>query len=235
MVYTLDLVLEARDVGAKLRFNPRRDLFANVASVEAVDPLTVVIRLKRPQPSLLMILASGFTPVGLEARGDRGVREEPDYFVKGRPYLDGLRSTIIRDRGTSTAALQTQRVDVTFPGDTTKPMAEQLKKSTPQIVTTQVGTSVVDHLLFNAGKPPFDNPRLREAVSRAIDRRAYIEAVYQGGATLGGPMASKPYGVWSLPEQDIVTMPGYGKPTEEQARARALLAASGASALKPSS
>ena len=256
VVYTFDLVRETRDVGAKLRFNPRRDLFANVASVEAVDPLTVIIRLKRPQPSLLMILASGFTPIyashvpaasyrtGCIGTGPfrlkdwrRGETVEyvknPDYFVKGRPYLDGLRYTIIRDRGTGTAALQTQRVDVTFPGDMTKPIADQLKKSTPQIITTQVGTSVVDHLLFNVAKPPFDNPRLREAVSRAIDRRAYIEAVYQGGATIGGPMAPKPYGVWSLPEKDILAMPGYGKFAEEQARARALLAAGGASALKP--
>src|SRR5712691_8036095 len=51
-VYTIDLVREARDAG-KLRLNPRRDWFVNVAAVEAVDAQTVVFRLKRPQPSLL--------------------------------------------------------------------------------------------------------------------------------------------------------------------------------------
>src|SRR5262249_18490570 len=49
VVYTLDLVREVREAG-KLRINPRRDLFANIAAVEAVDPQTVIIRLKRPQP-----------------------------------------------------------------------------------------------------------------------------------------------------------------------------------------
>jgi len=250
VVYTFDLVRETRDLAGKLRMNPRRDLFANVASVEAADPQTVIVRLKRPQPSLLMMLASGFMPIyaahvppasyrtGCIGTGPFRLKDwrrgefveyvkHPDYFVKGRPYLDGLRYTIIRERGTATAALQTGRVDVAFPGDTPRSIAEQLKASTPQIVTTTVGTSVVDHLLFNASKPPFDNPRLREAVSRAIDRRAYIEAVYQGGATLGGPMAPRPYGVWSLPEKDITAMPGYGSPAEEKARARALLAAGG--------
>jgi len=252
VVYTFDLVREARDVG-KLRINPRRDLFANVASVEAVDPLTVVIRLKRPQPSLLTMIASGFTPIyaahvppaayrmGCVGTGPFKLKEwkrgeyieyvkNPDYFVKGRPYLDGLRYTIIRERGTATAALQAGRVDVAFPGETPKTIAEQLKRAVPQMVTTTVGTAVVDHLLFNTAKPPFDNPKLREAVSRAIDRRAYIEALYQGGAAIGGPMAPKPHGVWSLPDKDVRAFPGYGNPSEEKAKARALLAAAGFSA-----
>jgi len=252
VVYTFDLVREARDAG-KLRINPRRDLFANVASVEAVDPLTVVIRLKRPQPSLLIIIASGFTPIyaahvppaayrtGCIGTGPFKLKEwkrgeyveyvkNADYFIKGRPYLDGLRYTMIRERGTGVAALQSGRVDVAFPGETPKTIAEQLKRAVPQIVSSTVGTAVVDHLLFNTAKPPFDNPKLREAVSRAIDRRGYIEALYQGGAAIGGPMAPKPYGVWSLPDKDVRAFPGYGNPAEEKAKARALLAAAGFSA-----
>src|ERR1043166_7996214 len=247
VVYTLDLVREARDAG-KMRINPRRDLFANIASVEAIDPLTVVIRLKRPQPSLLMMLASGFMPIyvahvppaayrsGCVGTGPFKLKEwkrgeyveyvkNADYFVKGRPYLDGLRYPIIRERGTATAALQAGRVDVAFPGETSKPLAEQLKQAAPRIVTTPVGTAVVDHLLFNAGKPPFDDAKLREAVNRAIDRSALIEALYQGGATIGGPMAPKPFGVSSLPDQDVRALPGHGNAAAEKARARALLAA----------
>ena len=252
VTYTFDLVREARDAG-KLRINPRRDLFANIASVEAVEPLTVVIRLKRPQPSLLSIIASGFTPIyaahvppaayrtACVGTGPFKLKEwkrgeyveyvkNPDYFVKGRPYLDGLRYPIIRERGTAVAALQSGRVDVAFPGETPKTIAEQLKRAVPQIVTTTVGTAVVDHLLFNTAKPPFDNPKLREAVSRAIDRRGYVEALYQGGAAVGGPMAPKPHGVWSLPDKDVRAFPGYGSAAEEKAKARALLAAAGFSA-----
>src|SRR5262249_22208887 len=74
----------------------------------------------------------------------------------------------------------------------------------------------------------------REAVSRAIDRRGFIEALYQGGATVGGPMAPRPYGVWSLPDPDVRALPGYGPPADERAKARALLTAArfAASAVK---
>ena len=48
---------------AKLRLNPRKDWYANVEAIEAPDPYTVVFRLKRPQPSLLLMLASGYSPV----------------------------------------------------------------------------------------------------------------------------------------------------------------------------
>src|SRR3972149_3760601 len=61
--YTFDMVREAKEAQAKLRINPRKDWYANVDSIEAPDPHTVAFRLKRPQPSLLAMLASGYTPV----------------------------------------------------------------------------------------------------------------------------------------------------------------------------
>src|SRR5436309_10910129 len=61
--HTFDMLREAPDAPAKLRLNPRREWYANVESIDAVDPQTVAFRLKRPQPSLLLMLASGFTPI----------------------------------------------------------------------------------------------------------------------------------------------------------------------------
>ena len=46
--------------------------------------------------------------------------KNPDYFVKGRPYLDGLKYVVIVERGTRSAALQAGQLDVAFPGETTK-------------------------------------------------------------------------------------------------------------------
>ena len=63
VVYTFDLLREAPGAPAKLRLNLRREWYANVEAIEAPDPLTVMFRLKRPQPSLLLLLASGFTPI----------------------------------------------------------------------------------------------------------------------------------------------------------------------------
>src|SRR5436190_2098772 len=61
--FTFDMLSEAADAPAKLRINPRKDWYANVEAIEAPDPSTVVFRLKKPQPSLLLMLASGYTPV----------------------------------------------------------------------------------------------------------------------------------------------------------------------------
>ena len=61
--YTFDILREAPDSPVKLRINPRNDWYANVEAVEAADPHTVIFRLKRPQPSLLLMLASGYSPV----------------------------------------------------------------------------------------------------------------------------------------------------------------------------
>jgi peptide/nickel transport system substrate-binding protein len=254
--FTFDMLREARDAPARLRINPRRDWYANVEAVEVVDPHTVVFRLRRPQPSLLLMLASGFTPIyaahvppasyrtGCVGTGPYKLKEwrrgefveyvrNPAYFVKGRPYLDGLRYPIIPDRSLGTAALQVGRVDVSFPGDTTRPMFEKLKSGAPQLVVTQVGTGVVDHLFVNTQKPPFDNLKVRQAISRAIDRRGLIEAVYGGGATLGASMAPRPYGVWSLLDKDLRELQAPAPAAEMKAQARKLLAEAGFSDAAP--
>src|SRR3984893_10652680 len=64
--YTFDVVREAPDTPAKLRLSPRKDWYANVEGIEAPEPHTVVFHLKRPQPSLLLMLASGY-PTGAPA------------------------------------------------------------------------------------------------------------------------------------------------------------------------
>src|SRR5262245_43818990 len=61
--YTFDVAREAPDAPAKFRLSARKDWWANVEAVEAPEPHTVVFRLKRPQPALLLMLASGYSPV----------------------------------------------------------------------------------------------------------------------------------------------------------------------------
>jgi peptide/nickel transport system substrate-binding protein len=61
--YTFDIVRETPEATAKLRINPRKDWYSNVEAIEAADPHTVIFRLKRPQPALLLMLAAGYSPV----------------------------------------------------------------------------------------------------------------------------------------------------------------------------
>jgi peptide/nickel transport system substrate-binding protein len=61
--YTFDLVREAPGAPAKLRVNPRKLWYENVADIEMPGADAVVFRLKRPQPSLILMLAAGYSPV----------------------------------------------------------------------------------------------------------------------------------------------------------------------------
>jgi peptide/nickel transport system substrate-binding protein len=96
-----------------------------------------------------------------------------------------------------------------------------------------VAQAVSDNIIMNTKKPPFDNPKVRLAVSYAIDRRALISTVHQGGAVPGASQQPKPYGVWGLLEKDLLALPGYGKPADMKAQAKKLLAEAGITPQNP--
>jgi peptide/nickel transport system substrate-binding protein len=248
--YTFDLVREAPGITARLRLNPRKQWYANVQSIDAPDPYTVIFRLRHPQPSFLLLLASGYSPIypahvpAAELRtrcvgtGPFRLKEyrpgeliefvrNPDYFVTGRPYLDGIRFIVIRERGTRIAALQAGRLDVMMPQEGTKTAADQLKKGVPGMVIFQTSQNINDNILVNFKRPPFTDARVRRAVSLAIDRRGYIQAVRQGGAVPGASMLPLPWGVWGLSPAELAALPGTGDPARQKAEARQLLVEAG--------
>jgi peptide/nickel transport system substrate-binding protein len=247
--FTFDMVREAPDATAKLRVNPRRDWYANVETIETPDPHTAIFRLKRPQPSLLLMLASGQSPVypahvaPAEQRTHcvgtgpfkfkewkRGeyvdLTRNPDYFVPGRPYLDGIRYLIVVERGTRTAALQTGRADAASPLDGSPNISEQLRGAVRGMIITQVGGAIADNLLLNITKPPFNDVRVRHALSHAIDRSAFVKAVLHGAGIPGGALAPRPIGFWGLAGNDVVI-------GGDKAKAKQVLATAGYTATNP--
>ena len=254
--YTFDVAREAPEAPARLRLSARKEWWSSVASIEAPEPYTVVFHLKRPQPSLLLMLASGYSPV-LPAhvplnelrqkcvgtgpfrqkewlRGQMvELERNPDYFVPDRPHLDGIRYTIIRERGTRLAALQAGRLDAFVPLEMTKAMADTAKSVTPALVIAEIGQNGSDNVLLNHKRPPFDNPLVRKAVNFALDRRAYVKSVRQDGAVIGAALMPRPMGFWGLADADLRTMAGYRDPARDKAEARRLLAEAGYGPGKP--
>ncbi|HLE80742.1 MAG TPA: ABC transporter substrate-binding protein, partial [Dehalococcoidia bacterium] len=90
----------------------------------------------------------------------------------------------------------------------------------------RLGSLGFGSLYMNSTRKPYDDPKVREALSLAISRQDAVEVLAQGDGLVGGYMM--PGGPWSLPEEDILKLPGYGKDkAKDLARAKQLLSEAG--------
>jgi peptide/nickel transport system substrate-binding protein len=216
----------------KLRINPRKSWYGNIEEVIPNGDFQVTFRLKRPQPALLALLASGWAPIypcHVSARDMRShpigtgpfkfvefkpnevirVTKNPDYWKEGRPYLDGIEWTIIRDVSTRNLAFIAGKVDLYSPHGVTIPILKDIKSQAPQAICEVAPTNVNRTLIINRDKPPFDNADLRRAMSLTLDRKAFIDIIAEGQGDIGGTMLPAPEGVWSMPPEMLKTLPGY--------------------------
>ncbi len=252
---TFDVVRKAP--GARtMKLNPRAQWYFNVESIATNGDYEVTFHLKRPQPSLLSMLATGYSPVNPAHIPPDDLRSKevgtgpfmlkqylpdqsmefvknPNYFIKGRPYLDGVTWIIIKSAASRTAALQAGQLDVSFPSETTQANYETLKAAVPTMVFQKVGVQIADNLVINVAKKPYDDVRVRQVLSLAMDRDAMIKSVHEGLAVPGGANQPPPYGYWGLSAKELVKLPGYGDPVKNKEKARKLLAALGYTAQKP--
>ena len=216
----------------KLRINPRKSWYSNVEEVTPKGDYEVAFRLKRPQPALLALLASGWAPIYpchvsprdmrsrpigtgpfkfVEFKPNEVIRvaRNPDYWKEGRPYLDGIEWTIIRDVSTRNLAFIAGKVDLYSPHGVTIPILRDIRSQAPQAICEVAPTNVNRTLIINRNKPPFDNTDLRRAMSLTLDRKAFIDIITEGQGDIGGTMLPAPEGVWSMPPAILTTLPGY--------------------------
>jgi len=227
---TWDLL--AGKTSEKLRINPRKSWYGNIEEVTPNGDFQVTFRLKRPQPALLALLASGWapiypchvsprdmrsSPVGtgpfkfVEFKPNEVIRvtKNPNYWKADRPYLDGIEWVIIRDVSTRNLAFIAGKVDMYSPHNITMPILRDIKSQAPQAICEVAPTNVNRTLIINREKPPFDNAELRQAMSLTLDRKAFIDIITEGQGDIGGTMLPAPEGVWSMPDDMLKTLPGY--------------------------
>jgi peptide/nickel transport system substrate-binding protein len=229
----------------KFRKNPRKDWYANVSEISVNGDTEAIFHLKRPQTSLLAMLASGYSPVYpchvspaqmrtqpigtgpfkfVEMKQNETIKltKNPDYWKKGLPYLDGIEFPIIPNRSTAVLAFVTNRVDMTFPTALSVAIEKDVKAQDPKAICEIKPTNVATNLIINRDKPPFDNADLRKAMALALDRTAFVKILFEGQADVGGSLLPPPAGVWGLPADQLQTLPGYSpdvKKSRDEARA----------------
>jgi peptide/nickel transport system substrate-binding protein len=235
----------------KLRLNPRKSWYRNLEEVVARGDYEVTFRLKQPQPSLLALLASGWSPVYpchvpakdmrqhpigtgpfkfVEFKPNESIKftRNPDYWKPGRPYLDGIDYTIIREISTRNLAFFAGKFDVTSPYGVTIPTLKDFKEQSPQATCEVTATNVNRTMMINRDKPPFDNIELRRAMALSLDRQAFIDIITQGQGDIGATMLPPPEGVWGMPKEKLQSLPGYGPDVaKNRAAARAIMEKAG--------
>jgi 4-phytase/acid phosphatase/peptide/nickel transport system substrate-binding protein len=190
---------------------------ANIKEVEAADNLTLVYHLIDPAvnfPKLLAIPSSNNvvqSPTAMKTRGDdynrnpvgtgpfilkswtagdRLVLERnPNYWIKGRPYLDRVVLRPLPDSQARFASLEAGESDLVWDDefDADNILKAQKNPAFTVHVYRGAGAGVA---AFNTKNPPLDDVRVRRALVMAIDRKKMSQVLTNG---LSRP-ASNPYG-----------------------------------------
>ena len=226
---TWDLLMEKGQ--DKLRINPRKSWYANVVEVTMRGDYEVTFHLKQPQPALLALFASGYAPVYPCHVPAREMRQRPigtgpfkfvdfhpneyikvaknqDYWKPGKPYLDGIDYTIMREPGPRHLAFFAGKFDAD-PLGVSIPTLKDFKEQAPQAICEVNAANVPRTMLINLHKPPFDNPELRRAMVLSLDRKAFVDILNEGFGNIGSLMLPPADGVWGMPPEMLGKLPGY--------------------------
>jgi peptide/nickel transport system substrate-binding protein len=238
-------------------FSARQATYAAIEAIDTPDARTVVFRLAWPEAAMLANFASPWNCIYSAARlkedpqypkthilgtgpfafvehvkGDHWTGKRfPGYFMPGKPYLDGYVAKFIKGEKVI-AALESGEIEAQFRSVTPSERDELVKALGPRVEVTEQPWLINLLLVFNTKRPPFDDERVRRALSLAIDR---WDAAERLSATtymkfVGGVM--RPGFAMATPESELTQLPGFSRDiAASRAEARRLLAEAGVSHL----
>ena len=228
VAWTIDSMLDGSLLTSK------SGAFAKVAGAEARGPLTVVVRMKEADASLLFNLSDslfgvvprgsgkdfGRRPVGSgpfrfvsqEQDKDVVIERNPDYWGT-KAKLDRVRFAVIPDAVTVALELEKGSADIAS-NQLTLDMVHALE-GRPGLKTETGPGSAVMYLNFNVSRGPLADVRVRQAIACAMNKPAMVHAVWRDQARLASTL---------LPEGHWARAAGLPVCGYDPARARALLA-----------
>jgi peptide/nickel transport system substrate-binding protein len=214
----------------------------NIESVEALDDYTVRIRQKSVNAPFLASLSSSYCAVvdreAVEANGGSLLRADggtgpytlgqwipdnmvsvhrfPGYFSSGLPKTETIEFYIMTDSSARLAALRTGSVDIIAADTSMIPLVAR----DANINTISYQSWNYSALFLNTKLPQLQDPRVRQAISLALNRREIIDIAYNGEADISGFVPAS-MGHWAV---DVRNHPLY---QQNLTRARQLMTEAG--------
>jgi peptide/nickel transport system substrate-binding protein len=201
-------------------------VFTRVKSITATDDHTVTIKLSKPDywldgelsqmagivyekayaeakgkklgtPSGGIVCAGPYVVKNWEAGAALTLKANPNYWSTPKPKVQEITFKGVPDESSLTTGLITGGIQGSYPQALSS--LDQLK-SNPKVTVTEGASYSLDAIVISSLKGALGDVRVRQALSAAIDRNAYIQSVYKGGAQVPHNLANP--GAW-----------GYGKDT----------------------
>jgi peptide/nickel transport system substrate-binding protein len=198
--------------------------FKPVDRVEVVDKHTVRFILKEPFAPFLNYLASpahasilskgviessdpnkvvigtgAFQMAEFRPNDTMLLKKNPLYWEKGLPYLDEMEIRLIKDPSSRVAALRAKSVDYIW---IMEPQLVQVLMKEKGIHSAMAASTARKRVFFNCTKPPFNNVKVRQALSSATDRKELIRVTVMGKGELSGVLPAA-VGDYAFPAEKL--------------------------------
>ena len=154
----------------------------------------------------------------------------PTYFQPGLPYIDRVEAFVDEDQASRVAAFIAGKYDIgyEFPGGILRTdwvqIKDTLKQKRPNLKTEEYVSNVYYHISMRTDRPPFNDMRVRQAMSMAIDRKGIVDATMEGGGVWNAPVPAA-FKEWALPVDKLGDAAKFYQ--YNPAEAKRLLAAAG--------
>src|SRR5881628_2146901 len=232
----------------------RKGEYVDVEAIQAPDPYTVVFRLKYPSASFINSLASpwnwiykadilakdmrwyesnvmGTGPFTFveHVKGSHWVgKKNPNYWDKGKPYLDGYRAIFMKDSASQVAAVRAERAHIQFRGFSPAERDSLVNALGRKIMVQESAWDCAAWVAMNQDKKPFDDKRVRRALTLALDRHQASQALSKIAIVKEVAGVQVPGTPYATPPDELEKLAGYGRDIRKsRAEARRLLREAG--------
>jgi peptide/nickel transport system substrate-binding protein len=232
----------------------RKGEYLQIETVQAPEPYVIAFKLRWPSPSFVHSLASpwnwiykadilerdvrwyekhinGTGPfVFVEhVKGSRWVgRRNPEYWDYGKPYLDGYQALFVSSDAAQVAAIRSGDAQIQFRGFSPS-QRDELQQALGDKITVQMSPwNCVLVVAINHDKAPFDDSRMRRALSLALDRYSAANALSTRAIVRDVAGVQLPGSPFATPPAQLLKLPGYWPDiAESRSEARRLLSDAG--------